>query len=607
VTRSRRRASRRRTVAVGLGAAVAVAALTAITAAVVGGAATGPISLTRLVVAATGPPNPWMKSIADLNGDGRPDLIVSGATGPVVWYRNPTWKPTTISARADSQSGSATADIDGDGDQDVVIGTTWYENAGRGTAWTPHVLGEGGTHDVVVADLDGDGKLDVAMRGETASVIDLFFQEDRAGWTHVKLDPGSGRNGLDVGDLNGDGRPDLAIGGKWLANPGGAEARVSGAWSVHTFARWNPWASVKIADLNGDGRNDIVLGVSEQHGPLAWFEAPGAFADGTWQRHAVGSGLDSVHSVSVADMNRDGRPDIVASEFRGAGRLIVFRNLGHALSWSALTVARGQDLHNTRVADVDGDGIPDIFGAAPFGKQPVLLYRSRRVPAALARGVATRRILVFSKTLGFRHASIPHAISKLVALGAAHGFAVDATEDSGAFTPENLARYRAVVFLNPSGDVLDADQRDAFKRYIEAGHGFVGIHNATALVLEDWPWYTGLVGARFKSEISTQPLRLIPVVRSNISTRGIPDPWLITEEAYNWTFNPKTRGVTVLVELDERYSKGGTMGRDHPFSWYHRYDGGRSWYTNAGANSRDYDNRVLMGHILGGIRWAGGF
>ena len=97
------------------------------------------------------------------------------------------------------------------------------------------------------------------------------------------------------------------------------------------------------------------------------------------------------------------------------------------------------------------------------------------------------------------------------------------------------------------------------------------------------------------------------VDRSDPSTRGIPDPWLITEEAYNFDVNPKTRGVKVLINLDESYSKGGTMGSDHPFSWRKAYDGGRSWYTNGGANHDDYDNAQFMAHVLGGIRWAGRF
>ena len=113
------------------------------------------------------------------------------------------------------------------------------------------------------------------------------------------------------------------------------------------------------------------------------------------------------------------------------------------------------------------------------------------------------------------------------------------------------------------------------------------------------------MSARYVSEIATQPLRLVPVDRSDPSTKANPGPWLLTEEAYNFDVNPRTRGAKILVELDESYSKGGTMGPDHPFSWRKAYDGGRSWYTNGGANSADYDNRVFVEHVLGGIRWAG--
>ena len=261
-----------------------------------------------------------------------------------------------------------------------------------------------------------------------------------------------------------------------------------------------------MADVNRDGHQDVVLTVSEKHGDVAWFDAPANPAQGTWTRHAIGTGLDSVHSVDVADMDGDGRPDVVLSEFRGAGRLLVFHNERLGLMWTPFTVERGENLHNTRVADLNGDGLPDVFGAAPFGKQPAIAYLSSRAHAT--------RILVFSKTLGFRHDSIPHAVTTLKQMGSANGFTVDATEDSRAFTPSNLDRYRAVVFLNPSGDVLDAAERRSLRRYVEQGHGFVGIHNATALVLEDWRWYTRLVGARYVSEIRTQPLRLVPVDKS---------------------------------------------------------------------------------------------
>ena len=91
---------------------------------------------------------------------------------------------------------------------------------------------------------------------------------------------------------------------------------------------------------------------------------------------------------------------------------------------------------------------------------------------------AAFRILVFSRTTGFHHASIPAAITAVEVLGSLNNFAVDATEDPTVFTDANLVRFAAVVFLNTTGDVLDSTQQAAFERYVRAGHGFVGVHSA---------------------------------------------------------------------------------------------------------------------------------
>ena len=123
-----------------------------------------------------------------------------------------------------------------------------------------------------------------------------------------------------------------------------------------------------------------------------------------------------------------------------------------------------------------------------------LLLASVCVPVA-AHSQAPR-VLVFSKTAGFRHSSIGVGIAAVRKLGAENGFSVDATEDASAFTSKNLAKYRAVVFLNTTGDVLDAAQQDVFERYIQAGGGYVGVHAATDTEY-DWPWYGRLAGAWF--------------------------------------------------------------------------------------------------------------
>jgi type 1 glutamine amidotransferase len=252
------------------------------------------------------------------------------------------------------------------------------------------------------------------------------------------------------------------------------------------------------------------------------------------------------------------------------------------------------------VGDVDGDGDIDFFGVDAFGVKPVILYRN------LGNGAANR-VLVFSRTLGFRHDSIPDGIAAIQQLGAANGFAVDATEDATLFTSSNLARYKALVFLNPSGDVLNSAQRAAFQLYVQSGGGYVGIHNPNALTLDGWGWYTNLVCARYATEIPSQPSRLQIVDTTHVSTQGLPNPWTITMESYNWDVNPKTKGCKVLINLDESSVSGGTMGADHPFSWYHAYDGGRAWYTVGGADSANYSDANFRKHLLGGIRYSGAF
>src|SRR3954464_13124583 len=108
------------------------------------------------------------------------------------------------------------------------------------------------------------------------------------------------------------------------------------------------------------------------------------------------------------------------------------------------------------------------------------------------------RVLVFTKTTGFRHTSIDEGARAIEALGRAHRFSVDTTADAGRFTRRNLARYDAVVFVSTTGTpIARRSQQRAFERYIEHGGGFVGVHAASD-TRGRWPWYDRLVGAPFK-------------------------------------------------------------------------------------------------------------
>jgi cytochrome c len=216
------------------------------------------------------------------------------------------------------------------------------------------------------------------------------------------------------------------------------------------------------------------------------------------------------------------------------------------------------------------------------------------------------RVLVFSKTAGYRHSSIETGVAAVQKLGRENGFAVEATEDAAAFTERNLKRFRAVVFLNTTGDVLDARRQDAFERYIQAGGGWVGIHSATDTEY-DWPWYGRLAGAYFESHPNNPNVQkgtFRVVDKDHPATQGLPERWEREDEFYN--FKSIDRDIRVLLDIDETSYQGGTNGARHPMSWYHAYDGGRALYTNMGHTEATFSEPLFLRHLLGGLRYAMG-
>jgi type 1 glutamine amidotransferase len=217
------------------------------------------------------------------------------------------------------------------------------------------------------------------------------------------------------------------------------------------------------------------------------------------------------------------------------------------------------------------------------------------------------RVLVFTKTSGFRHDSIPRGIALIQSLGAGNGFAVDATEDASRFTRKALAAYRVVVFLNTTGDVLDGRQQAALEAFVRRGGGWVGVHSA-ADTEHGWPFYGVLLGgdAWFRIHPPIQAARLEVERANHPSTRHYPATFGFTDEWYNFEQNPRG-SVRVLLTLDETtYDPGpGAMG-DHPIAWFHFVGKGRSWYTNMGHRAETYDDEPFARHLLGGIRWAAG-
>ncbi len=231
------------------------------------------------------------------------------------------------------------------------------------------------------------------------------------------------------------------------------------------------------------------------------------------------------------------------------------------------------------------------------------------------------RVLVFSKTAGFRHDSIDEGHAAIEQLGEENDFQVDHTEDAAIFNAAALANYDTVVFLSTTGDVLNAAQQTAFENYIQGGGGFTGIH-AAADTEYDWKWYGRMIGAYFHSHPPGTPTANVIVEDTDDhTTQGLPLTWTRTDEWYNYKrvdfetdpsdYSPRNSGVHVLLRLDEStYDEqdGNTTDDDHPISWCQRYEGGRSWYTGLGHTAESFGTATgnIRSHILGGIEVSAG-
>lgn len=218
------------------------------------------------------------------------------------------------------------------------------------------------------------------------------------------------------------------------------------------------------------------------------------------------------------------------------------------------------------------------------------------------------KVLVFSKTLGYRHASIADGIVALRELSEQYGFTIDATEDSTVFTAERLSRFKAVVFLSVTGDVLNAEQEGAFKDYVLGGGGFAVIHGALfgpKACEENWAWLGDAMCATFKNHSKIVPATVVIEDSTNPSTVGLPTHWPRTDEWYNYSGTP--RGCAhVLATLDETTYEGGTHGADHPIAWCRRVGKGRLWYTAMGHTPSSFSELLFRQHLLGGILLTAG-
>jgi type 1 glutamine amidotransferase len=211
------------------------------------------------------------------------------------------------------------------------------------------------------------------------------------------------------------------------------------------------------------------------------------------------------------------------------------------------------------------------------------------------------RVLVFSRTEGFRHDSIADGIAAVEAIGAANEWVVTATEEPSELAGA-LADTDVAVFLMTTGDVLDPAEETAFTEWYRAGHGYVGVHSASDTEY-DWPWYGELVGAYFADHPSIQDAELVRERTDHPAVAHLDERWMRRDEWYNFRTNPRAN-VDVLLSIDEATYSGGTMG-DHPMAWSREFEGGRAFYTALGHTSESYAEPDFRAHLEGAIRWAG--
>ena len=234
-------------------------------------------------------------------------------------------------------------------------------------------------------------------------------------------------------------------------------------------------------------------------------------------------------------------------------------------------------------------------------------------PAASAAPTEKYRVLVFT-------AGAPSFAEKGVKaikdLGKANGFAVQSNGDPAMFTAENLARFRAVVFLDTTGSPLTAAQEAAFQDYFHAGGGFVGVGSAVETE-PGWQFLTDVLGSRSASRLGAQTVTNKVADRVHDASKNLPEYWNLNDTYYNWTSNVRGLSHVLTTVSDAPFTKtgdgpsinalaGGTMGADHPVTWCKDYRGGRSYYTNHGASSAAWNDANLSKELVGAITWAAG-
>jgi hypothetical protein len=350
-----------------------------------------------LPVTAQGVGDYGLTALVDLDRDGDLDFVLGGRSSKpsmLYWFEFQApdrWVRHGVGQDYLSDVGLAALDVDGDGWPDLVCNGVWFRNPGkpREQPFERVVFdaNASGAHDIVAADLDGDGRKDIVMMGDERTRLKALCwyatpSDPKQPWVRHPIGPPvhGAITPLGVADLDGDGDLDVLRADTWFKNKDGKGTQ----WIAHPnmpMGRKGPFGvcvRTAVADLDGDGRPEIIVADADIIDSKVVFLKNTDGKGGAWTKTELPQSFvyGSLHSLAVADFNGDGRPDIVTNEQeellpagRENPRWILWENLGGGKFAEHIILDTRLGGHELQAGDVEGDGDIDIC-SKPWGTRP---------------------------------------------------------------------------------------------------------------------------------------------------------------------------------------------------------------------------------------------
>jgi len=243
-------------------------------------------------------------------------------------------------------------------------------------------------------------------------------------------------------------------------------------------------------------------------------------------------------------------------------------------------------------------------------------------PPQLSLDTKDFNVLIYSKTNGWIHEDAIDASKEVFReLGHKNNWKVTVSDNGAIFNNQQLPYFDVVVWNNVTGQTLNEEQRNAFKKYMITGGGFVGIHGSGDSS-HHWNWYyEALIRALFSHHPMEPQFQTAELSRECsplfAACELLPEKWSWEDEWYVFYESPRKKGSTVLYNLEEtnlvmsgefkgmQADKNWGMGNDHPVAWYHCLDKGRVFYTAMGHKGSYFYKTNYKKLLVEAIKWAG--